>query len=181
MSSENLWAPWRMQYLSKLDPEKGIDEQGDKPSCFICDATGYQADSKEGNDRLVLLNDDRGIIMLNRFPYSNGHLLIAAKDHIGDLTELSREQRNHLMHLTALAEDTIKLAYNPQGFNVGINIGRSAGAGLPGHLHVHVMPRWAGDTNFITTIGNVRVLPQALEESYKLLVDAISKVRGNYD
>lgn len=178
MSTENLWAPWRMQYLAKLDPEKGIGDSGDGPACFICDAIEHAHDAEAAAQRLILSSDERGIVMLNRFPYTNGHVLIAPPQHIGDLPDMSAAQRAALMELTVVAEQAVRLAYHPQGFNVGINIGRAAGAGLPGHLHMHVLPRWAGDTNFITTVGDVRVMPQALEESYQLLKEAMGKVRG---
>ena len=172
--TDNLWAPWRMQYLTQLDPDEGF--KGDAASkCFLCDAATHEAGSEEANRRLVLHNDERGLILLNRFPYTNGHLLISPREHLGDLTDLPREQRANLIELTAVAEEIVRLAYNPQGLNMGINIGRCAGAGLPGHLHMHVLPRWAGDTNFITTVGDIRVIPQALEESFALLWAAAKK------
>ena len=172
--TDNLWAPWRMQYLTQLDPDEGFN--GDAVSkCFLCEAATHEAGSEEANRRLVLHNDERGLILLNRFPYTNGHLLICPREHLGDLTDLSKEQRANLIELTAVAEEIVRLAYNPQGLNMGINIGRCAGAGLPGHLHMHVLPRWAGDTNFITTVGDIRVIPQALEESFALLWAAAKK------
>ncbi|MEX2214097.1 MAG: HIT domain-containing protein [Phycisphaeraceae bacterium] len=175
MSTDNLWAPWRMQYLKQLDPDEGF--KGDAVSrCFLCEAVTHAAGSDEANRRFILHNDDRGLILLNRFPYTNGHLLIAPRQHLGDLTDLSPAQRADLIELTALAEQIVRLAYNPQGLNMGINIGRCAGAGLPGHLHMHVLPRWGGDTNFITTVGEIRVIPQALEESFALLASAARKV-----
>jgi ATP adenylyltransferase len=177
MSTENLWAPWRMQYLKQLDPEQGY-KAGAGPACFLCDAATFDPASDDARRRLVLLNDERGLILLNRYPYTNGHLLIAPRQHIGDLTDLSPAQRSDLIELTALAEATVRLAYDPQGFNMGVNIGRCAGAGLPGHLHVHVLPRWGGDTNFITTVGAIRIIPQALEESYALLKEAMGNVRA---
>ncbi len=177
--SDNLWAPWRMQYLKQLDPVEGFKQQGaapGTPACFLCDAATFPADSDDARRRLVLLNDERGLIILNRYPYTNGHLLVTPHQHLGDLTDLTAAQRTDFIELTALAEQIVRLAYNPQGMNMGINIGRCAGAGLPGHLHMHILPRWGGDTNFITTIGEVRVIPQALEESFELLREAMVKL-----
>lgn len=174
--TENLWAPWRMQYLKQLDPNEGIKPQGGMPACFLCEALSHDAASAAAQERLVLLNDRRGMIILNRFPYTNGHLLVAPCEHLGDLTDLSASQRTDFIELTALAERIVRLAYNPQGINLGVNIGRCAGAGLPGHLHMHILPRWGGDTNFITTVGDIRIIPQALEESYKLLREAMRNI-----
>ncbi len=173
---ENLWAPWRMQYLKQLDPHEGIKPQGDAPACFLCEALSHDPDSEAARQRLVLLNDGRGMIILNRYPYTNGHLLVAPRQHLGDLTDLSAPQRADFIELTALAERIVRLAYNPQGINMGVNIGRCAGAGLPGHLHMHILPRWGGDTNFITTVGEIRIMPQALEESHALLREAMKRL-----
>ena len=117
------------------------------------------------------------MIILNRYPYTSGHLLVAPNDHVGDLTDVSTQQRSDLMELTAIAEQTLKLAYNPQGINVGMNLGRCAGAGLPGHLHVHLVPRWNGDTNFMSVVGSVRIMPQALEDSFDALREAYHSLK----
>ena len=122
---------------------------------------------------LVLLKDDRGILMLNRYPYTNGHLLAAPHDHIGDISELSVEQRSGLMELCELGTRLLRETMQPQGINLGMNLGRCAGAGLPGHAHMHVVPRWNGDVNFMQTVGQIRVIPQALEESFKMLKAAL--------
>lgn len=140
---------------------------------------GAQPGTEEAKRRLVLLRDDRGVMLLNRFPYSNGHLMVAPADHLADLPELTAAQRAGLMELTALAEKLLQTAINPQGFNVGINLGRCAGAGVPGHLHVHIVPRWHGDTNFMQTVGQIRVIPQALEESYEHLNAVLVKLLGD--
>jgi ATP adenylyltransferase len=161
MPSNNLWAPWRIDYIQKL--QTGADAAG----CFLCQAATVAAGSDEARQRLVLVRDDRGMILLNRFPYTNGHLLVAVHEHVGDLSDLSAQQRQGLMDLTCLGERLLKTAMNPQGINVGINLGRCAGAGVPGHLHVHLVPRWNGDTNFMQIVGEVRVIPQALEHSFE--------------
>lgn len=171
MQSQNLWAPWRMAYIKQLDAK---DEPGTPGRCFLCDAANADADRAR---LLVLHNDDRGVILLNRYPYTNGHLLIAPRAHVGDLTDMTAPARAGLMELTVLAERLLRAAMNPQGLNIGINLGRSAGAGVPGHLHVHVVPRWAGDTNFMQAVGQVRVVPQALDDSYEWLTQTLKQVR----
>ena len=160
-----------MSYIRQLglDPNSQAGPPG--PSCFICDAVEHP-----DKQHLVLVNDERGVILLNKYPYINGHLLAAPRSHVELLSDLSRAQRADLMELTELSDQMLRLAMNPQGMNVGINIGRCAGAGLPGHLHVHVVPRWSGDTNYMETIGRVRVIPQALEECYDLLADTLGKL-----
>lgn len=173
MERPNLWAPWRMQYIQTLAEDDQVAVTA-STGCFLCDAASAAVDSDDAKQRLMLLNDARGIVLLNRFPYTNGHLLVACHDHLGDLGELSAPQRNSLMELTALAERLLRAAVNPQGINIGINLGRCAGAGLPGHLHVHVVPRWNGDVNFMQTVGQVRVMPQALEESHAHLAATLA-------
>ncbi len=166
-----------MAYIKSFELQHGdaLSDSPVPPSCFLCDAAKLDVPSDAARDRFVLLRDDRGVIMLNLYPYTNGHLLVAPNEHLADLTDLSPDQRAGLIELTALAQTVLRTAINPQGMNVGMNIGRCAGAGLPGHLHVHVVPRWSGDTNFIQTIGRVRVVPDALESSYARLVEAMAK------
>lgn len=144
--------------------------------CFLCEAAGFAADSAEGGDRLLLHRDEQALIIMNRYPYTSGHLLVAPREHLADLNDCSANLRAHLMELTAQAQKCIQQAYNPQGMNIGMNLGRCAGAGLPGHLHIHLVPRWNGDTNFMSTIGDVRVIPQALEQSYERLKQAMVKI-----
>lgn len=169
--NHNLWAPWRMAYIRSLAPGTQPEESG---RCFLCAAA--EATVTPGSDaareRLVLHRDDFGVILLNRFPYTNGHLLIAPLEHIAELSDLTREQRGGLMELTDHACRILRAAVNPQGMNVGVNLGRCAGAGLPGHVHVHVVPRWNGDTNFMAVVGDVRVVPEALDKSYDILAAA---------
>ena len=160
-----------MSYIKGLGPE---DPAASDNGCFLCDAAAA-TEPDELRDRLVLLHDERGLLMLNRYPYTNGHLLAAPPDHVGDLSDLEPPARHGLMDLADLGCQILRRAMNPQGFNIGINLGRCAGAGLPGHVHLHVVPRWAGDVNYMDTIGSVRVIPQALEETYALLADALEK------
>lgn len=158
MNKQNLWAPWRIGYLKSVD-----DSQESKPPCFLC-AANEAAD--RDRELVVIHRSEHGIVMLNRYPYTNGHMLVAPNQHLSDLTQMTPQVRTELMELTCLAEHIIQLALNPQGINVGINIGRAAGAGVPGHLHIHLVPRWSGDCNFIDVLGNVRVIPQSLEMVY---------------
>lgn len=164
MGQPNLWAPWRMQYIRELEDAAGKDES----ACFLCDAA--QSPDRE---HLVLLSDDRGMILLNKYPYINGHLLIAPPEHVATLSDLTADRRAGLMELSAVAEQMLQRAMNPHGLNVGINLGRCAGAGVPGHLHIHVLPRWHGDTNFMSVVGQVRVIPQALDQCYDVLSEAL--------
>lgn len=173
MVTENIWAPWRMAYIRQLDQD---DAPAQKASCFICDAALAQPDTGDGKNRLLLVNDDRGLILLNRYPYTNGHLLVAPGEHLAELSDLNASGRARLMELTHLAEQLVRDAMNAQGVNIGINLGRCAGAGLPGHLHIHIVPRWSGDTNFITTVGQVRVVPEALEQSHAHLSETLAKM-----
>jgi len=170
MRNENLWAPWRIRYIKGLVSEQAATQpKAAAPACFLCDAAMQSRDTDGFAQRLMLINDDRGLVMLNRYPYTSGHLLVAPHTHTAQLNDLTPAQRQGLIELTAVAEDLIGLTFEPQGLNVGINLGRCAGAGLPGHLHVHAVPRWNGDTNFMDVVGGVRVLAQATEESYALL------------
>ena len=187
MTDDNLWAPWRLSYLKDLVEQ---EKQGKAPQtgCFLCDAVGLPAFSPSAGDTagdadvrskarslLVLMKDDRGVLMLNRYPYTNGHLMVAGA-HKAQLSDFTAEERAGLMELTALGEQLLQTAVNCQGINVGINLGKAAGAGVPGHMHIHLVPRWAGDVNFMTTVGQVRVIPQALEESYDHLSDVLGKM-----
>ncbi len=176
---ENLWAPWRMEYINSLDAEPCDDKAPPAkkgPTCFICEAAKVAPDSPAAEKLLVLHRDERGLIMLNRYPYTSGHLLVALDEHLGELSDLSPLQRAGLMELTAMSERLLRLAVNPQGINVGINLGRCAGAGLPGHLHVHLVPRWSGDVNFMSAVGQVRVIPQALEATWAHLRATLEKI-----
>ena len=133
MQHDNLWAPWRMTYLAQLD--SGASESAPAPRvCFLCEAAACTTGGDEARNRHVLISNRRGQILLNRYPYTNGHLLVAPGEHVPDLTDLTAEARGDLMELVQLAERILYAALSPQGINIGINIGRSAGAGIPGHL-----------------------------------------------
>ena len=166
MTHQQLWAPWRLAYVQNSDPEK---TQPSKPGCFLC---SYRDDDSTNDPKnLVVMRGEHSIVVLNRFPYNNGHLLVAPREHKSDLRDLNDAElleTNHLLQkMLGLLEKTI----SPDGFNVGLNLGRVAGAGLPGHLHWHIVPRWNGDTNFMPILGEAKVIPQALDA----LLDLLSK------
>src|SRR5581483_9411242 len=167
MHPATLYAPWRMDYIKSIDKPTG-----DK--CFLCDAAAA-ATPAERRDRLVLWATDHSVIVINRYPYANGHLLIAPKSHKADLEELSEAEQLDLAMQTTAAVKLLKRAVSAQGFNIGINLGRVAGAGVPGHVHQHVVPRWGGDTNFMSVVGEVRVVPEAMTQLYDELVRVLAQ------
>jgi ATP adenylyltransferase len=161
--ASHLQAPWRMQYIRSLSNPQSADE------CFLCAAARATSD-EEKQARLVVWTSEHCVVLINLFPYTNGHLLIAPKAHKAELEDLSDAEAADLQRQTTEAVKLLKRAMSPQGFNVGINLGRIAGAGVPGHLHQHVVPRWGGDVNFITVVGDVRVVPEAAEQVWRELV-----------
>jgi ATP adenylyltransferase len=147
---ERLWSPWRLSYVTGTEKAEG---------CIFCGA----------DSDLVLARGRVSYVILNLFPYNNGHLMVVPNRHIGSLAAMTREELDEVMRLTRHAEIALSEAYVPQGINVGINLGRPAGAGIVDHLHVHLVPRWTGDTNFMSVVGNTRVLPEELTETAKRL------------
>lgn len=189
MEHQNLWAPWRMDYIRAIVPgtpgtpgtsatPAAPPAEAKPPGCFLCEAGTLKVGTEKANERFVLINDDRGVLMLNLYPYTNGHLLAAVPEHLADLIDLSPAKRAGLIELAAEGEALLRAAINPQGINIGMNLGRCAGAGVPGHLHVHIVPRWGGDVNFMQTVGGVRVIPQALEESFAHLKATLARTRA---
>lgn len=162
---ERLWAPWRLEYIEKASKDSSED------GCIFVDLPN-QADDKKN---LILHRGNTAFVMLNAFPYTNGHLMVAPYKHTSDLSELSDEELLEVNQLVAKCLEWIKKAYGPDGFNIGVNLGKAAGAGIPDHIHWHIVPRWDGDTNFMTTVGEVRVLPQSLEESWERLRKAVDE------
>ena len=152
----SLWAPWRMAYIETL-------AERDKDSCFLCD---YWNEPDRDAENHVLWRTKRSYVVMNRYPYSNGHMLICPAAHKATMDELDADEMLEMMRLTRDVHKVLARAVNAQGVNVGMNFGHCAGAGLPDHLHVHVVPRWAGDTNFMTVLGDIRVIPQALDAVY---------------
>jgi len=160
--SDALYAPWRMDYI------KGLGKSDPGP-CFLCQAADARTD-EDRRQKLVLWQTGHISVVMNRYPYTNGHILIAPLAHKADLEELSDDESFDLQKQTTAAVKLLKRAVSAQGFNVGINLGRCAGAGIPGHLHVHVVPRWAGDINFMHIVGEVSVVPEAVSRLYGELV-----------
>lgn len=150
-----LWAPWRLEYV-KRPREDG---------CFLCAAFRSRADRENG----VVIRGRHCAVVLNRYPYTGGHLMVAPLRHIGDLKDLRASERKELLDLTLRSVELLRGKLSPQGFNIGLNLGEAAGAGLEDHLHVHVVPRWRGDTNFMPVVGRVRVTPVSLGALWDLL------------
>lgn len=156
---DRLWAPWRLSYVASAKPP------GEHEPCFICKALA----EKNDRDNLLAWRGPKNVVMLNRFPYNNGHLLIAPNAHKGQLHELDADEiletHQAITRLVGILSELMK----PDGYNVGLNLGKAAGAGLPGHLHWHVVPRWNGDTNFMPVLTDTRVIVQSLDEFWTLL------------
>ena len=152
---KQLWAPWRIAYI-----------KGGKPAgCILCDKP------KEKKDRanLILHRGKHGFVIMNLYPYNNGHLMVCPYEHVNNLEALSDEVLKNLMQLTKKSLSVLRKSFQPEGANVGLNLGKAAGAGIEDHLHFHVLPRWVGDTNFMTSVAEIRVIPEDLEETYKQL------------
>jgi ATP adenylyltransferase len=174
MSLDNLWAGWRSAYVASVSsPNDGeiietLDdaEAGDEAHCVFCRIVKADAPDAE---RHVLFESELSIVILNAYPYASGHLLAMPRRHEQDLSGLSPAESTDLWAVTMAAAAAIEAAYHPDGMNLGANLGRAAGAGIPRHLHLHALPRWIGDTNFMTSIASVRVMPEALADSFTKL------------
>jgi ATP adenylyltransferase len=158
VASERIWAPWRLEYVK--DASKGPDEE-----CIFC----VNADEGDDEARLIVHRGERCFVILNKFPYTNGHLMVAPFEHVGTVQELDGETVAELMALAQRAMVVLQDEYDPHGYNVGFNQGRVAGAGVEDHIHLHVVPRWGGDTNFMSVISDTRVMAQTLEQTYAAL------------
>jgi ATP adenylyltransferase len=156
-----IWAPWRLAYVK--DASKDNEEE-----CIFCAKPAQ--DDDEGN--LIVHRGKRSFVILNLFPYTNGHLMVAPYAHLGRLQELGSETLAEMMALAQRSMDRLEQVYDPHGYNVGFNQGRVAGAGVEHHIHMHVVPRWGGDTNFMPVIADTKVMPQSIEQSYEALKGA---------
>ncbi len=155
-----LWAPWRIGYV------QGKKSKG----CFLCEAA-----AGKGPEGRVVFSTQHSVCVLNIFPYNNGHLMIAPRVHVSDMSSLDDLQLLDLWHSVERARKLLKKTLRPEGFNIGINTAAPAGAGIPGHLHVHIVPRWTGDTNFMPVLAGTKVISQSLDQLHKLLSDAYTK------
>jgi ATP adenylyltransferase len=156
--TQQLWAPWRLEYIAGADEDEG---------CFFCRAV--ESSDEEG---LVVHRGEKAFVLLNKFPYSSGHVMVAPYRHIGDFGDLENDEALEIHRLAGQALGALATVYAPQGYNLGWNLGRIAGAGVIDHVHEHVVPRWAGDTNFMPVLADVKVLPEHLEETRRRLADA---------
>jgi ATP adenylyltransferase len=153
---EHLWTPWRSTY---------IKEKRDKDRCIFCLAAASNADEKN----LILFRGHSAFVLLNRYPYTSGHLMIAPYEHVSRLAQASDPATEEIMRIARRAEQVLEEAYQPDGLNLGINLGEAAGAGIEQHIHMHILPRWKGDANFMTAVAGTRIIPEALEDTYAKL------------
>lgn len=161
-SNQNLWAPWRSEYLRSLNA-------GRETGCFLC---AYWAEAAADIRNLVVGRTESAFVVMNRFPYAAGHLMVAPAEHVADFSTLNDGQLLQLSTNIRAAVAILQATLNPEGFNVGFNLGRCAGAGLPGHLHAHVVPRWSGDVNCMSVLSDTRVISESLDALYIRLADA---------
>ncbi len=180
-----LHAPWRMEYIKSLEKDPSLTDPLAKRygGCFLCAAGNVETavtDLGETQEqahqrRLVVWQSDKVVCVINRFPYTSGHVMIAPRRHVADLDLLDRDEAIEMHEATTKAIRLLRDVMNPQGFNVGINLGTAAGAGVPGHLHRHIVPRWSGDTNFMSVVGNVRIVPEMPETLWQTLKDELNR------
>ncbi len=152
---ERIWAPWRIQYI-QIEKSEG---------CILCEKPEQNKDALN----YILYRGDKNFIILNSYPYNPGHLMVAPYRHVTSLEELTEEERHEHFEIVTRSIRVLRQVFNPGGFNIGINVGKAAGAGIEDHVHTHIVPRWQGDTNFMPVLADIRVVPEALDETYKKL------------
>lgn len=162
--ADQLWAPWRFEYIKSAD-------RSNSEGCIFVDLPA-QANDREN---LILFRGKHAFVILNRFPYTSGHLMVAPYRHTADMGDLDDDELLEINQLVRNSLRWIEDVYHPHGFNVGINLGSAGGAGIPSHIHWHIVPRWSGDTNFMTSVGDVRVIPQSLDSTYDALKMVVDK------
>ena len=162
---DHLWAGWRGEYVATADELNGGD------ACVFC---RILASGLPDDQTYVVWRGEGVFAILNKYPYTSGHLMVMPTRHVGELDQLTDDEHDELFRAARTATAALKAAYSPEGFNLGANLGKAGGAGVPGHLHVHVLPRWGGDTNFMTSIGETRVLPEMLDDAWRKLKGAWS-------
>jgi len=155
---DHLWTPWRYQYISSAGKPEG---------CIFC---AFQDEDKD-KENLILVRRSHSFVILNRFPYTSGHLMVVARRHIPSPTDATPEELQEMILTARDFQAALEATYHPDGFNIGFNVGKSAGAGVAGHLHLHIVPRWQGDSNFVAVLGETRIIPEDLETTYQKLSD----------
>jgi ATP adenylyltransferase len=163
---KRLWSPWRMTYIESSTQETG---------CIFCN----RLEEDDGPGNLILLRGKNTFLILNRYPYTNGHMMVVPYQHANSLELLQDDTLSEMMQYTKLALRLLREEYGARDFNVGINIGEAAGAGVADHVHIHIVPRWAGDTNFMSTTAETRVLPESLEQSYSRIKARLKKINSS--
>ena len=159
----HMWSPWRMKYIENHEKEEG---------CVFCNAQA----KADGAENLIAFRGERAFVILNLYPYTSGHLMVVPFGHVATLEDLDPATRAEMMELSSQCMVVLQKAYRPQGFNMGANIGSAAGAGVPGHVHIHIVPRWGGDTNFMSTLGDTRILPEAIEDTYRRVREGFTSI-----
>lgn len=162
---KTLWTPWRMEH---------VDGSAGRADACIFEPPGEAASDKE---HLLLLRNPLLVVLLNRFPYANGHLLVAPRRHVAEITDLSSEEQAALMAMLGFSSEVLRRRFHAEGINIGLNLGRCAGAGISDHLHFQVVPRWPGDHNFMTVLADIRTIPQHIERSFELLLPDFQQYR----
>jgi len=157
----HLWTPWRSTYMH---------DKGPKPACIFCEA----AKGSDDESSLIVYRGGTCLVMLNRYPYTSGHLMIAPYQHLARLNQSSEATTEEIMQLARRAEHILEAVYQPDGLNLGMNLGEAGGAGVEQHIHMHVLPRWKGDANFMSTVAHTRIIPEALEDTYAKLKHSFS-------
>lgn len=156
---EYLWAPWRIEYIKKVRAEE-------KEGCILCSKPAEKNDSIN----LILYRGQHSFVIMNAYPYNSGHLMVAPYRHVANLEDMNAEERNEQFELVSHGVDILKQVLKAEGFNIGMNLGRVAGAGIDKHIHTHIVPRWLGDTNFMPVVGDIKVVNEALKDTYKKLI-----------
>lgn len=163
---DKLWAPWRLQYITGLDTKR--------KGCVFCRIFKEKKDAKN----FIFIRNPYAYAVLNVYPYNNGHILVLPNRHLKDISDLRKHEREDLFDVLNSAKFLLQKVLNPKGYNIGMNIGRISGGGIPGHLHIHVVPRWRGDVNFMPVVANTRVISQSLETLFRKLVQARDAFQG---
>ena len=159
---DRLWSPWRYEYIAS-----GDNPEAKSTGCVFC---SIRDDPEHDEGNFVVHRGQHNFVVLNIYPYISGHMLIVPYEHVGDLDAATKETTDELMDLTKRCQTALRAAYQPAGLNIGMNLGKAAGAGIVDHIHIHILPRWVGDTNFTTTIGDTRVIPEDLATTYQKLI-----------